>query len=362
MSVNFHNNSVTFVEGPLAGKIFHPLWLRERLNDKKNLDPINLQRLYEPSLIDISINIKEFSYDEINLTIKFSDEEVGIFLIKDLLNEVDQHNILPDKKQWEDNILKKSYHNYKILNNSLELTIDMLRNFHLFGFVILTHMSKKEGAVIDFAETLGPVRSTNFGKYFDVISKPNPDDLAYTALGLSPHTDNPYRKPVPGIQLLHCIVNDAEGGNSTLVDGLKIANYLKKNEKHYFDILTSVEVLFHFADKEVVLQNWGRLIELDSNNNFKQIRFSGRLDYVPAINPEKLVIFYQARKRLYELCISKDFMVSFRLESGMLAMFDNHRLLHGRTKYDPSSGNRHLQGCYIEHDVVEGKLRKYLSK
>jgi hypothetical protein len=101
MSESTHNNSITFVEGPLAGKIFHPLWLRERLNDKKNLDPINLQRLYEPSLIDISISIKEFSYDEKNLTIKFSNEEVGIFLIKDLLNEVYQHNILPDKKQWE---------------------------------------------------------------------------------------------------------------------------------------------------------------------------------------------------------------------------------------------------------------------
>ena len=61
MSVSIHNNSITFVEGPLVGKIFHPLWLRERLNDKKNLDPINLQRLYEPSLIDISISIKEFS-------------------------------------------------------------------------------------------------------------------------------------------------------------------------------------------------------------------------------------------------------------------------------------------------------------
>ena len=46
----------------------------------------------------------------------------------------------------------------------------------------------------------------------------------------------------------------------------------------------------------------------------------------------------------------------------MLVMFDNHRLLHGRTMYDPSTGNRHLQGCYIEHDATEGKLRRLLTK
>ena len=242
------------------------------------------------------------------------------------------------------------------------LTVEMLKDFHSLGFVIITNLSKKKGTVIDFAESLGPVRSTNFGKHFDVISKPNPNDLAYTGLGLSAHADNPYRKPIPGIQLLHCISNEANGGDSTLVDGLAVANYLKKNEKHYFDILTSTEILFRFTDKDVVLENWGKLIELNVNQNFKQIRFSGRLDYVPLMDPEKLTIFYQARKKLYELCSSKNFVINFRLDSGMLMMFDNHRLLHGRTKYDPNSGYRHLQGCYIEHDATEGKLRRLLTK
>jgi gamma-butyrobetaine dioxygenase len=38
-------------------------------------------------------------------------------------------------------------------------------------------------------------------------------------------------------------------------------------------------------------------------------------------------------------------------------MFDNHRLLHGRTKFFPNTGLRHLQGCYLGHDAAEGKLR-----
>jgi gamma-butyrobetaine dioxygenase len=31
-------------------------------------------------------------------------------------------------------------------------------------------------------------------------------------------------------------------------------------------------------------------------------------------------------------------------------MFDNCRLLHGRTAFDPAEGVRHLQGCYIDID------------
>jgi len=41
----------------------------------------------------------------------------------------------------------------------------------------------------------------------------------------------------------------------------------------------------------------------------------------------------------------------------MLMMFDNIRVLHGRTEYDVNTGFRHLQGCYIDHDSTEGKLR-----
>lgn len=356
------NQFLEFSGGSVSGKSLHPLWLRERISDEKNLDKNNLQRLYEPSLINSDLTIKKISQDDDFLNVFFSDGVIGKFLIQDLINEMNNYDVLPNKKAWKKNIKKLPYHDFRSFNNSSDLTANMLKDFHSLGFVIVTNISFNEGTVINFAESLGPVRSTNFGNYFDVISKPNPNDLAYTSLGLSAHSDNPYRKPVPGIQLLHCIANEANGGDSTLVDGLAIANFLEKNEKEFFDVLTSTEILFRFTDKDVILENWGKLIELDCNHNFKQIRFSGRLDYVPALEPKELSIFYKARKKLYELCSSKDFLINFRLDRGMLMMFDNHRLLHGRTKYDPNSGHRHLQGCYIEHDVTEGKLRRLLTK
>jgi gamma-butyrobetaine dioxygenase len=32
-------------------------------------------------------------------------------------------------------------------------------------------------------------------------------------------------------------------------------------------------------------------------------------------------------------------------------------VLHGRTGYDPSTGNRHLQGCYIDLDAPRSHYR-----
>lgn len=38
-------------------------------------------------------------------------------------------------------------------------------------------------------------------------------------------------------------------------------------------------------------------------------------------------------------------------------MFDNNRVLHGRTSFDPNEGLRHLQGCYIDHDGPRARYR-----
>ncbi len=85
--------------------------------------------------------------------------------------------------------------------------------------------------VAEVGDRLGFVRTTNYGKLFDVISVPDPNNLANTALGLGVHSDNPYRDPTPGVQLLHCLVSDAPGGDSLLVDGFAAAEQLRAGRR-----------------------------------------------------------------------------------------------------------------------------------
>ena len=179
---------------------------------------------------------------------------------------------------------------------------------------------------------------------------------------LAPHTDNPYRKPVPCIQLLHCIENEVGGGLSTLVDGLAVTEELKKEHPSFFQILTEIKVRFQFVDDNVVLEDWAEMIQLDENKRLKQVRFSPRLDFVPLMDKEKLELYYAARNKISEMYNSEKFRIEFKLKPGDLLMMDNYRLLHGRTEYNANEGNRFLQGCYIDYDSTEGKLKHLKRK
>ena len=151
---------------------------------------------------------------------------------------------------------------------------ELLINFYKYGFVIIKDVPTNDNFIVKFANSIGSIRRTNFGEFFNVKSVPNPNDLAYTSLPLAPHTDNPYRNPVPCIQLLHCITNEVSGGFSTLVDGYTVTEDLKKEFKDYYDILTKVKVKFKFIDKDVVLEGWSELIKLDENKELSLIHIS----------------------------------------------------------------------------------------
>ena len=238
---------------------------------------------------------------------------------------------------------------------------DLLQNFYKYGFIIIKNTPTDENFLVKFANSIGTVRPTNFGTTFNVRSEKNYNDLAYTNQYIAAHTDNPYRKPIPCIQLLHCIYNEVKGGFSTVVDGFAVAEYLKKNHKDLFKILSSTKVRFRFSDKDVILENWGKIIELDEYNKPKQIRHSPRLDYVAILEKKELEKFYKARRLFSKLCASKKFELKFKLETGDIIMFDNHRTLHGRTSFNQNEGRRFLKGCYIDHDSTEGKLRRLKS-
>ena len=240
---------------------------------------------------------------------------------------------------------------------------NLLIDFYKYGFIIIKNVPTESKYILKFVNSIGPVKVTNFGEFFDVMSKPNPNDLAYKPIALPPHTDNPYRKPeAPGIQFLHCLKNEVSGGFSTLVDGFSVAEYIKLNEPEAFESLTKTNLRYRFQDKDIILENWGELIELDKDGDYKQVRYSTRVDYVPPLENKKLESFYKARKLLGDLYTSSEFEIKFKLLPGDVMMFDNHRLLHGRTSYNSSEGARHLQGCYLEFDSTDGKLRHLHEK
>ena len=363
MKFEVSSNKIFSLNGSNKKEI-HPFWLRERVSEKEHLDKGTQQRLFDPSAMKHSVEIINAEIKGEYLKVKFNDGVDSKFEIKKLSDELSLNSneiINIEKVKWKSDFKNiKSFKFSDKFADSKEM-LNLLINFYKYGFVIVQDVPTNDNFLVNFGNMIGSVKRTNFGEHFNVKSKPNPNDLAYTALELKSHSDNPYRKPVPGIQLLHCIANESSGGDSSLVDGYSVSKYLENNYKEYFKILTETNVNFKFTDVDVILENKSKIIELDNEGNFKQISFSGRLDYVPLLENKKLETFYNARKLMYELCNSDQFKIKFRLNKGMIAMFDNLRLLHGRTKFDPNTGFRHLQGCYLDHDATEGKLRRLLK-
>ena len=364
MKIELAENKVYFNDG-LIKKEIHPFWLRERVDEEEFLDKGTQQRLFDPTTLDSEISINTVSINENFLEVNFDDGVTYKLKIDKLALEFSNDDTVTKsipKIKWNSTL--ENIKNFKYQDNffdSKEMYV-LLTSFYKYGFVIIKNIPTDNNFIVKFANSIGSVRRTNFGEYFDVISKPDPNDLAYTSLELSPHTDNPYRNPVPCIQILHCIESEVTGGLSTLVDGFTVTEDLKKQNPEFYKILSEVKVRFKFIDKDVVLEDWSELIKLNDDKTFKQVRFSPRLDYVPMLDKERLDLYYKARRKLSEMYNSEKYRIEFKLAPKDLMMMDNYRLLHGRTSYETKEGNRFLQGCYIDYDSTEGKLKHLKRK
>ncbi len=346
-------NELSIEDGYGRRFTIHPIWLRERCQDAASMDLLTGQRLADPSDLPLDLRIDTVAEREPGrLYVRFSDGHEAEFSAADILTEAalppGEHDV-PPVATWTGSLTDLPRANWSAAPGAADLRA-WLESFLRRGFIIFSGVPREHHAVLKAALVFGFVRETNFGTVFDVRSVPHATDLAYTAVHLDPHTDNPYRSPVPGVQLLHCLANETTGGLSTLVDGYAVAEALRERDPDAFRVLTTTPVRFRYRDAVTELTASAPPIELDVSGRVKTIHFSPRLDFVPLLSPEKLSAYYRARQVFDHLLRTPEFEIRFLLNAGDLVMFDNCRLLHGRTSFDPQEGLRHLQGCYIDID------------
>jgi gamma-butyrobetaine dioxygenase len=353
-------NELVLDRGDGTSYPIHPLWLRERCRDAATMDLHTQQRLQDPSDFDLGMKITAVSQPQAgSYRVKFSDGHEASFSAAEVLGEAalaDNSHDCPAPLLWDGRLAQFPRARWRADPAPAEL-MSWLEAFLTYGFIIFEGVPTEPGTVLKVGSVFGFVRETNFGALFNVRSTPNATDLAYTSVSLDPHTDNPYRAPVPGIQLLHCLVNETTGGLSTLVDGFAVAQALRTDEPESFRILASTPVRFKYIDADTELTASAPPIELDVTGGLRAIQFSPRLDFVPLFAPERLEAYFRARRSFDHRLRAPDYEIRFLLRSGDLVMFDNCRLLHGRTGFNPAEGLRHLQGCYIDIDGPRSRYR-----
>jgi gamma-butyrobetaine dioxygenase len=356
------------VEVTLGGqpRRFHALWLRDNAQDGETRNAGNGQRLITILDIPADTRIAEAKLGEGVLNVRFVPEGKTVAYDTAWLaaHAYDQSGPVvkgwtsPEITRWDRSMQTQvpvaSFSDVEASRAALGRWLAAVRRL---GFAVMTGAPTESGTLCRIAELFGFVRETNYGRWFEVRAEVNPNNLAYTNLGLQAHTDNPYRDPVPTLQILACIENSVDGGDSVVVDGFKVAERLQQKDPAGFELLTRHCSRFEYAgSKGVRLRAKRPLIELGPDGELLAIRFNNRSAAAFTDVPyDDMPAFYAAYRRFAELVEDPEMEVTFKLKPGELFIVDNTRVLHARKGFS-SSGKRWLQGCYADKDGLLSTL------
>ncbi|MGC1208692.1 MAG: TauD/TfdA family dioxygenase [Ornithinimicrobium sp.] len=236
--------------------------------------------------------------------------------------------------------------------------LDAMRDY---GVALVRHTPSVPGEVERFAETLGHVRETAFERIHNVQHDPHGYNVAHTPIELKPHTDLPSYHWPPSVQLLHFLVNEATGGESTVLDGWAVLADLRAADPAAFDTLASTAVPYQlFSDDEDTAAT-APMIGLDSAGEVQTFRYSNQLAQPLAVDFEEVEEFYRAYRVLGRMINGPKYKLPFKTQNGDLLTVHGHRVLHGRLAFDPASGGRHLQDVYMDFDDLMARRRVLLG-
>ena len=337
---------------------FPAIWLRDNCPCPACRDRLSGQKLFQITDLPAGLAVESVEETDDTVTVSFSpDGHRSAFprewLSAQLGDAPGDGRTEQDKQLWRaadvaDVLPVTQWVAYR--GNDAE-RLRVLREVPRLGFAIVRDAPRAERTVLEVARTFGYVRETNYGELFDVRVELAPSNLAFTGLAIGPHTDNPYRDPVPTIQLLHCLSNAVAGGESGLVDGFQAAAILRAEDPRAFETLTSTLVAFAWSDARASLRAERPLIETDPYGRVRGVRFNNRSMQAIRLPEDALVAFYDSYRAFAEVIGRSELRLTFRLEPGDCVIFDNTRVLHARTAFvDMGGGARHLQGCYADLD------------
>jgi gamma-butyrobetaine dioxygenase len=358
-----------------------PLWLRDACSCELCVDPSSKQKRFQTSDIPLEVNYlaKDVGPDG-SLSVTWSNDIQGFgsahvsTYTKDFLSlygssksaafRYSRHKAM---KLWDKAMITESvkfidFSHYISQDSVLDDVLGQLREY---GLVFLCNVPESEKAIEDIAGRIGPLKNTFYGLTWDVKSVPEAKNVAYTHQYLGLHMDLLYTDSPPSLQLLHCLKNTCEGGNSLFRDSYQAAAQLKEENREAFYHLGRQKTSFVYDNagenysqqRFVISPEWDRGIKnvnwsppfqgpfhikggIFSSNGVSTFR-----SYTAAL--KEFAARIEATKNIYE----------YRLKEGECVIFDNRRVLHARRAFDINSGERWLKGAYLDADVWRSRQR-----
>ena len=352
---------VTWADGRLSP--FHLQWLRDNCPCQQCVYSVTREQVLE--IVDVPEDLAPGEIrvdDQGRLCVAWQDGHQSQFdpgwLRAHAYDEQSRAERLASKPQrhlWQHD-LQLPVFDYQALMEDTGALLQWLLAVRDIGLTQVRGVPTEPGSLKQIAQRISFIRESNFGVLFNVQSKADADSNAYTAFNLPLHTDLPTRELQPGLQFLHCLVNDAEGGESIFVDGFAIADALRQEDPPLFQALCEIPVEFRNKDRHSDYRCLAPIIALDALGRVAEIRMANFLRGAFETSVEQMPLLYRAYRRFIAMTREPRFRLMQRLKPGELWCFDNRRTLHARNAFDPASGARHFQGCYVDRDELLSRI------
>ena len=323
--------------------VYSALWLRD--NDPARRDDRTGQRL--GSVSDLPLEPALRAVEQVpagHLTLRWEDGHSSVFSLAwlkayDLSLRIGIH---PTRQPW----MGQPAENFAWCDYAEWVARPAAREEWLYyaardGVAFLRNGPLEQDMVLRVAESIGYVRETSHGRIFDVPGVAQPG-----------HTSAPYRDPAPGFQLHHCLSVAADGGESIFVDGMAVSERLRARDAEAFSTLCQIPVIFRFQDATVDIAAERTMLNMDPRGQFCAIYYDDRSIAPLPLKGPQLKKYYVAYRQLANLVREAAREVVYRWQPGDLVLFDNSRILQGRT----ASSADHLQGCYVDADGLYSTL------
>jgi gamma-butyrobetaine dioxygenase len=335
------------------------VWLRDNL--RADRDPGNGQRLVDVTDLPVAPRIRHAAVQGDSVLVEWEEEAGGasfdLAWLEAQAAAIGGARPLHRPRLWLDGGRLDATRDFAwvpgaAVRDDLGLQAIWLGRLVSDGLAFLAAVPTESGAILETMRLVAQVAETNYGLLFDVRAVPDPENLAYSDRGLGLHTDNPYREPVPGFQALHVLVAAPDGGESLLADGFALAEHLRQEDAGVFEVLARTPVPFAYRSRNAALYAERPLIQLSGGGEVVAVHYNNRSIQPLPLAAEAAERYYRAYRRFATLLREPRFMLRYLMRAGDLVVFDNQRILHGRTGFASARYPRHLQGCYLTRDSV----------
>ena len=351
-----HSEQVLTVQ--VDGRPFelHAMWLRDACSCSRCRNPSSSERLMDATSIEPHIGVRAADLREGVLRVDVSDGHLVHLDQSWLIGHLTSKDVSDDPAAglslWDATtpgaILSSRFDEVRDLPEVRVGWIDLL---HERGIAATDQHSQGEEGVREAASLIGPVRTTNYGEVWTVDATVDPVTAVDSERALRVHTDLPYRNAAPGVQIMMVDSGGVGGGVSTFVDGFAVAEHIRTIDPAAWRLLTSTDFSYPFVRADIEMHGRSPLIGLHTNGSYAEVRRAPDLIGVPFVDVADTAELYRAVRLWHELLDGGLFEQRANPRSGEAIVWNNHRVLHGRTAFTLGThGRRVLHGGYVDID------------